>query len=100
MVAKIGEIELVGPVRPEPHDLAHGVHERRPAVGREAHDLVLVTVMREAEILGQRLIENAERMREVNLPIQGKGRSLAGAPRGTGEVAETVDRDNDCFVER
>ena len=48
VMAKIGEIELVSSIGLEPHDLAHGIHECRLAVGREAHDLVLVAVMRKA----------------------------------------------------
>ena len=40
-----------------------------PAVGREPHHLVLVAVMGKAEILGQRLIEDAERMRKIDAAI-------------------------------
>ena len=53
------------------HDLAHGIHEGGPAVRREAHDLVLVAVMRKTEILRESLVKNAERMREKYSAVDG-----------------------------
>ena len=100
MMTKICEIELVSSVGLEPHDLAHGIHECRLAVGRQAHDLVLVAVMRKAQILRQRLIKDAERMREIHPPIDGDGLAPADPPCRAGEVAKPIDRDDDCFLER
>src|SRR5262245_46874915 len=94
-MAKIGEIELKCAIRPEPNDLAHRLHEGRPAIGREAHNLVLVAVMRKAQILGQRLIEDAERMREIDPPTIGDVTALADAPGRAGEVPESIDRNDD-----
>ena len=99
-MAKICEIELVGSIGSKPYDLSHGVHECRLAIGREAHDLVFVAVMRKAQILRQRLIEDAERMREIHASVDGDGLASADPPRSAGEVAEAVDRDDDGFGER
>ena len=99
-MAEIGEIELVCPVGLKPHDLAHGIHERRLAVGRKAHDLVLVAIVGKAQILRQRLVEDAERMRKIHPPVDGDVLALADAPGGAGEIAEPVDRNDDGLLER
>ena len=99
-MAKIGEIELVSPIRLKPHDLAHGIHECRLPIGRQAHDLVLVTVVGEAQILGQRLVEDPKRMREIHPPVDGDGFSPADTPCSAGEVADTIDRDHHSLFER
>ena len=72
----------------------------RLAVRREPHDLVLVAVMRKAEILRQRLIEDAERVREIDPPFDRNLSALADAPRGAREVAKTIDRHDDRLLER
>ena len=94
MVAEVSEVE------PEP---ARRFHRRPPAaapprscrlpVRREPHDLVLVAVLREPQVLGQRLVEDAERVREVDAPVESHVGTRADAPRRAREVAEPVDRD-------
>src|SRR6266496_2614579 len=98
-MAEIGEIELVCPVRPEPHYFAHRIHEGRLAVGRKAHDFVLVAIMRKAQILRQCLIENSERMRKIHPSINRDVFALAEAPGGAREVPEPVDRYDDSLFE-
>ena len=100
VMAKIGEIELVSTIGSKPYDLSHGVHECRLAIGREPHDLVLVAVMRKAEILRQRLIKDAERMREIHASVDGNGFAPADPPGSAGEIAEAIDRNDDSFVKR
>ena len=56
--------------------------------------------MRKAEVLRQRLVEDAERMREVDLVLDLDLRAAADAPGRAGEVAEAVHRDDDRLVER
>ena len=65
----------------KPHDLAHGVHGGRLAVGSKPHHLVLVAVVRKAEILRQRLIEDAERMRKIDAAVDRDLRAAARRPR-------------------
>ena len=55
--------------------------------------------MRKAEILRQRLIEDAERMREIDAAVDGDLRPAADAPGGAGEIAEAIDRNDDRLIE-
>ena len=69
------------------------------AVGRKPHHLVLVAIMRKAEILRERLIEDAERMWEI---YSAMGRDFAAACRTPGrarEIAEAIDRNNGRLIE-
>src|ERR1044071_5745078 len=91
---EILQVESIRSARLEPDDAAHRIEMRRLSVRREAHDFVLVAVMRKAQILGQRLIEDAERMRKKDLAVDGKRWSGACAPRAAGEIPEAVHRDD------
>ena len=99
VMAEIVEIELERAIGHQTNDLAHGVQIDRPAIGREAHHLVFVAVVRKAEILGQRLIEDAERMREVHAAVDRERAPSPHAPGCAGEVAEAVDRNDDRLIE-
>ena len=92
MMPEIGEIERIAAIGLS-DDLAHGVHEGGLAVRRKPHDLVLVAVMRKAEILGERLIEDAERMRENRPDLRSRCRAppapqaaLAKSPKPSTET--------------
>ena len=101
MVAKILEVELEGAVGQERHDLAHGIEVRRLAIRRKPHHLVFVAIMGKAEILRQRLVEDAERMRKIHAAVLPRDRSpLPDAPSRTGEIAEAVDRNDHGLLER
>ena len=81
VVAEISGVEPVCAIVLKQDDPAHLRHEPWLAIGREPHDLVLVAIVRKAQILGQRLVEDAERMREPYAPVHGNGRALAHYPR-------------------
>src|ERR1035437_486172 len=96
---EVTEIELERAIGHQTNDLPHGVQVDRPAIGGEAHYLVFVAVVRKSEILGQRLIENSERMREVHAAVDRESVPSSRAPGCTGEVAEAVDRNDDRLIE-
>ena len=76
------------------------MREARLAVGRQAHHLVFVAVLREAEELRERGVEQAERVRELDAAADVDVVAAADAPHDAAEVAEPVDRDDRRFVER
>src|SRR5262249_32420428 len=61
------------------------------AVGGEPHNLVFIAVVRKAEILRQRLVENSQRMREVHAPVHRNRICATDAPGRAREIAETID---------
>src|SRR4051794_8975138 len=99
MVPEIFQIQLEGAVVEQVDDTPHLVQPSRLAVGREPHDLVLVAVMREAEKLRHRLVENAERMREIHPAVYVHVTAPANAPGGAGEIPKAIDRYRDGFFE-
>ena len=56
--------------------------------------------MRKAEILRERLIEDAERMREIDSAFDRDFTPRCRAPRRAREIAESVDRDDGRLIER
>ena len=74
----------------QPHDFAHLVQEDWLAVGGKSHHLVLVAVMRKAEILGHRLVEHPERVRKMHTVFDVDHGAATGAPCGRREVTESV----------
>ena len=99
-MSEIGEVERVRPVWMKSHDLTHGVHGVRLPVRGKAHDLVLVAIMGKAEILRQRLIKDAKRMRKIDAAIDADVFALASSPGGAGEIAKAVDGEDDGRIER
>ena len=81
-------------------DVADLRGEARLAVGRQAHHLVFVAVLREAEELRERGVEQAQRMRELDAAAHVDVVAAADAPHHAAEVAEPVDGDDRGFVER
>ena len=55
--------------------------------------------MRKTEILGQGLVEDAERMGEVHTPLDGEIAPASHTPGRTRKIAEAVDRDDDRLLE-
>src|SRR5438552_18252032 len=96
---EIIEIEREAAVLSQRDDLARRVPARRRAVGRQAHDLVFVTVIGKAEILGQGLVEDAERVREMHPALDADLRPATDPPGGAGKVAQTIDRNDNRLVE-
>ena len=95
---EVAQVECKGAVVPEANDLLHLLDIGRLAVGREAHDLVLVAVMREADELGHRLVENAQRVRKIDATVDRQRPALAQPPGRRRKIAESVDRDRDGLV--
>ena len=93
VVAEVGEVQFEAAVANEFHDAAHLRQEAWRSVGRQPHHFVFVAVMRKAEILRDRLIENAERMREQRPALDVDGRAsptpqaaLAKSPKPSTET--------------
>ena len=91
VVAEKSGVEPVCAIVLKQDDPAHLRHEPWLAIGREPHDLVLIAIVGKAQILGQRLVKHAKRMREPYVPIQCNGRAPARAPGRACEVAESID---------
>ncbi len=82
------------------HDPPHLVEKARRAVRREAHHLALVAVLREAEPLGDRGVEDPERVREQDALEHAERGSAALREHRRGEVAEAVDGQDRGVLER
>src|SRR6266487_3739502 len=67
-------------------------------IGGEAHHLVLVSVLGEAQELREGRIENAQRMRERDGASYLYLISLPQSPHHTAEIAESVDGDDSGFL--
>src|SRR5216684_6658094 len=91
VVAEVAEVETERPVVNQVDDLSEGGGEVGGAIGGQAHHLVLVAVLHEAEILGDGEIEHPERMREVHATEHVEAIAVARAPGGAHEIAEAVD---------
>src|ERR1700758_3072804 len=98
-MAKISEVNRKSAVFCQFNDFAHCRHVRWRSVGREAHHLVLVSVMREPEILGKGLVKDAERVGKIHSTLDGDVSSLTNTPCGAGKVAEAIDRHDHCVFE-
>ena len=99
VVAEEFEAEAEGAVGLDADDLPHLVHVGGLAVGGEAHDFVFVAVVGEADELRDCRVEKAQRVREVNAPINLDVATAPHAPRGAGEVPEAVHRETHRLVE-
>src|SRR5262249_19518402 len=91
VMSKIAEIKLVAPIASQQHDLVHGIHKCGLAVRCEAHDFVLVAVVRKAQKLRECLIKDAERMWEIHPSIDGNICTLAYSPSCATKISEAVD---------
>ena len=74
-------------------------YKARLAIGGEAHHLVLVAVLGEAEELGESGVEQAERVGEPDRAMDVEMVALADAPHEAAEIAEAVDGDEGRFFE-
>ena len=101
-VLEVREIEMEGAVR---LDLDQVVADQlgvfRLAVGREPHHLVLAGIDLEPEIVGERRVEQAERMREMDLAVDLDRVVLAQPRRGRRPFADAIHRqDRRCLEGR
>src|ERR1035437_9568902 len=99
MVAEIIEVQPIRSISLQRHDPPHLRHKTRLTVGRQTHHLVLVSIMRKAEVLRHRLIENAKRMRKINPLVDFDAVARADAPGRTRKIAESVHRDRNSLIE-
>jgi hypothetical protein len=82
------------------HDVADQSGKARFAVRRQTHHLVFVAVLREAEQLRERRVEQAKRMREADAAADVDPTSPPHAPHDAAEVAKAIDGDDRRLVER
>src|SRR6266511_2470462 len=94
------QVEFEPPIRKQPHNLSHSTGERGAAIGRKPHHFVLVSIMRKAEILGQRLIKGPKRVWKIYSVVYRYFSVRRHAPGCAREIAETVDGDNGRLVKR
>src|ERR1039458_4139227 len=81
------------------HHLSHEIEKFRLAIGRETHNLVLVAIFGEAEILCERRVSQPQRMRKGNCTKGFDSISAANTPHRARKVSETIDREERRFVE-
>src|SRR5205823_1035870 len=99
-VAEVRQVELEPAARLEVDQGFDLTHVTRFAVRREAHDLEFVAVVREAEILREREIQQPERVRKVHALADMEAGALDLSPRRADEIAEAVNRAHGRIVER
>ena len=87
---EILETELEGKRRVHVNDTAKFVEKFRLAVRGQAHHFVFVAKFPEADVLRQRGVIHAERMRKSDFAEGLHARAFAERPHGTGKIAETV----------
>ena len=100
MMAKIIQIQTEGAVFLKFNDPPHLMQQTRLAVGRKPHDLVFIAVIRKTKVLRQRLIKDAEGMREIDFVLHLDRRATPDPPGRAGEIAKTIHRHRDRFFER
>ena len=101
LVREIFQAQAEGKRRVHVNDAAKFIEEFRLAVGGEAHHFVFVAEFPEAEILRERGVIHAERMRESDFAEVLHARAFAQRPHGAGEIAEAVGgKDGGTFERR
>jgi hypothetical protein len=85
--------------RRERHEAREAIGVTGGAVRRQPHDLVLVAVVREAQVLRERQVEQAERVREEHAVTHVERRAPSVPDRRADEVAKPVDRADRRLVE-
>ena len=90
LVREIFQAQAEGKRRVHVNDAAKFFEEFRLAVGSEAHHFVFVAKFPEADVLRERGVIHAERMRERDFAERLHARTFAERPHGTGEIAEAV----------
>src|SRR5271157_2637358 len=82
------------------HDPPELVQKFRLAVGGKSHHFVFVPVLREAQVLRERGIENSQRMRKRDRAHRLDLATAPHTPHRAGEVAESVKRKYRRLLER
>jgi hypothetical protein len=92
MMTKVVEVQTKLPVLFGANDVAKLVDEARLAVRREAHHFSFVAVMRKAEKLRRRGVDDAGRVRILDLAQHLDRVSFTNGPHRRDEIAKAVDR--------
>ena len=82
------------------HHITHLLGEARLPVGREAHHLVFVAILRKTEQLRECRIKLSERMWKLNRSEDLNMIITAHAPHNATEIAKSVDRQYGGLLER
>src|SRR4029079_12171995 len=90
-VREVREVELESAVRQQAQQPLDLRNEIRRAIRGKTHDLELVAIPHESEVLRDREVEQAERVREIRALQDVQPRAAAAGPRGADEVAESAD---------
>ena len=101
VVREVLHVQLEGAVVVEVDHLLHDAIEVDGLpVRREPHHLVLGAVDLEAEVVGERAVEEAQAVREADLLEEGDVRALAHAEAGGGPLAHAVHGEDGRLLER
>jgi hypothetical protein len=79
--------------------LQDGVAVNRASVGREAHELVLAAVDLETAVIGERGVEEPERMGEADLASELQMVAVADTPGGRGPFPDAIEGEDGGTVE-
>jgi len=99
VVAEVGEVEFVAAIGLQADNFTHGADELWLSVRGKPHNLVLIAVVREAQILRQRLVEDAERMGEEDVAVDPDVLAVTDTPRSASEITETINGDDHRVIE-
>ncbi len=94
MMHKIVKVELKRAVALHAYQLAHQIEVARLTVGREAHDFAFVAILGKAQPLTHGGVEDAERVRKIDLVLHLELIIRAGAPHGRDEIARAIHRED------
>ena len=100
VVAEVGEVEFVAATGLQANNFTHGADELWLSVRSKPHNLVLIAIVREAQILRQRLVEDAERMGEEDVAVNPDVVAVTDPPSSASEITKTINGDDHCLIER
>ena len=99
VMAEIIKVQPEGPIRQKTNQFAKLVEVGRFAVWSKSHHLVFIAVVREPEILRQRLVEHPKRVRKIDPLRDRKIGPASETPGRAGKISKTVDRHSDGLLE-
>src|SRR5438045_7316502 len=97
-MAEVAQVQLELSIVCNLDQPAHLPDKLRLAIRRQSHHLIFVTVMGEANELGNRRKKNSERVREINAVLYLYPISMAESESGAGKIAKAIDKQADCFL--
>lgn len=91
--------DCILPLAFQADDLLEFVQVARLTIGRQCHHLVLIARTQEAEVVGHRFIEQAQRVRHVDLAEDLEFAAFGGAVAGGRLLAAAVERHHRAAIE-